>query len=465
MPQVHTNALLATVVDGGYCVGCGACTLGRHDSPLRVEMDQFGMYRAVPAGHPSAIPKDVTTVCPFAADVPSETELARRLYVDEAIFDDHLGFVRQCYAGYVAEGNFRNHGSSGGFCSWLACTMLQHKIVDGVIHVHPTGDARRLFTYKVSYDPATVQLGAKSRYYPVSLSEVLITVRNRPGRYLFIGLPCFVKAVRLLQLYDSVFADRVTYCVSLFCGHLKSRHFSDFLAWQMGFKPDAIDEIDYRVKLPERPASDYGILVAGSGPQGHRKTTVPAKTLYGYDWGLGLFKYKACDYCDDVVGETADVSVGDAWLPDFERDSLGTNIVVTRNRNLDQLVQSAIADGRLHMQPIGIDSVIASQAGGFRHRREGLSFRLYLCDKKGIWRPSKRVPASNRLPKRRQNIYILREQLREASHRLFFKAIHTGDYSLVLKGLSPLVDRYTSYYKPSFLGLIISRIRSLLRRR
>jgi hypothetical protein len=233
----------------------------------------------------------------------------------------------------------------------------------------------------------------------------------------------------------------------------------------MGFKPDAIDEIDYRVKLPERPASDYGILVAGSGPQGHRKTTVPAKTLYGYDWGLGLFKYKACDYCDDVVGETADVSVGDAWLPDFERDSLGTNIVVTRNRNLDQLVQSAIADGRLHMQPIGIDSVIASQAGGFRHRREGLSFRLYLCDKKGIWRPSKRVPASNKLPKRRQNIYILREQLREASHSLFFKAIHTGDYSLVLKGLSPLVDRYTSYYKPSFLGLIISRIRSLLRRR
>lgn len=41
--------------------------------------------------------------------------------------------------------------------------------------------------------------------------------------------------------------------------------------------------------------------------------------------------YKACDFCDDVFAETADIALGDAWLPEYVQDGNGTNVVVTRN--------------------------------------------------------------------------------------------------------------------------------------
>ncbi|MGC9322644.1 MAG: Coenzyme F420 hydrogenase/dehydrogenase, beta subunit C-terminal domain, partial [Kosmotogaceae bacterium] len=66
--------------------------------------------------------------------------------------------------------------------------------------------------------------------------------------------------------------------------------------------------------------------------------TKKASDFYGYNWGYGFFKYKACDYCDDVVSETADVSVGDAWLPEYVNDSGGTNVVIVRNPVIKKII-------------------------------------------------------------------------------------------------------------------------------
>jgi coenzyme F420-reducing hydrogenase beta subunit len=41
-------------------------------------------------------------------------------------------------------------------------------------------------------------------------------------------------------------------------------------------------------------------------------------------WGTGLFKSNACDFCDDVTTELADVSL-DAWIP-YNKDGLGNSV-------------------------------------------------------------------------------------------------------------------------------------------
>jgi len=47
-----------------------------------------------------------------------------------------------------------------------------------------------------------------------------------------------------------------------------------------------------------------------------------------------------------VFAETADVVLGDAWLPEYVQDSDGTNVVVTRNQDIRQLIVKARTEGR-----------------------------------------------------------------------------------------------------------------------
>src|SRR5699024_8759391 len=97
--------------------------------------------------------------------------------------------------------------------------------------------------------------------------------------------------------------------------------------WEQGVEPEQLEAIDFRVKSEER-SDRYSVSVTG-----HDGTTrtAPTTDLTVTDWGMGFFKYTACDYCDDVLAETADISFGDAWLPEFTPDPQGDNIVVARS--------------------------------------------------------------------------------------------------------------------------------------
>jgi hypothetical protein len=125
----------------------------------------------------------------------------------------------------------------------------------------------------------------------------------------------------------------------------------------------------------------------------------------------------ACNWCDDVVAETADISFGDAWVEPYSSDGRGTNVVIVRTKELLDMIENARADGRLQLEAVGADFVIQTQAAGLRHRREGLAYRLG-WRRRGI-KPVKRVTASARLPLRRKLVYRLRYSIARWSNPLF----------------------------------------------
>ena len=66
----------------------------------------------------------------------------------------------------------------------------------------------------------------------------------------------------------------------------------------------------------------------------------------------------ACEFCDDVVGETADMSVGDAWLPGYVSDWRGTSVVVsTMDGGVVGETGSGVSMGVLHALKPAIISV------------------------------------------------------------------------------------------------------------
>lgn len=462
---IETMTQIDRVIGGGYCIGCGTCAFV--DPPhFTMQMNAEGMWRADrQISSQPAFP--VERICPMSGSGLSEDEIAADLFPDLPAHSQ-IGRYEKCLAGHVSEGSFREDGGSGGLVSWLLAELLRTKEVDAIIHVSANPHAipgDLLFRYTVSYDAEAIQTGAKSRYYPVEMSQLLQLVAASQLRFAIVGLPCFIKAVRLLQAQGLLPRERTPYLIGLVCGHLKSRFFAEYLAWQKGTAPSQLAAFDFRHKLPDRPASSYGFSATYQKAAGEAVTEVyPMSEADGKDWGEGLFKNPACEYCDDVLAECADIAIGDAWLPGYVDDPQGANVVVTRNPRLGALIEAGMARGALSFDSVSPDEIVESQFSGLRHRREGLAHRLMRRQSAGVWTPKKRVQPMLAPEPSRQKIYDLRQEIAELSNEAFAAAKATGELTAFQKAIAPVLHRYRQTQQRPFRQRAIRKIKGLTKR-
>jgi coenzyme F420 hydrogenase subunit beta len=467
----ESETLLQSVIQGDYCIGCGACAAVNH-SPFRIVMDELGRYQASADAASAAEAKcSALAVCPFSNEGPNEDAIAESLYGGDCAHRGLIGYSLAEYAGYVSEGTFRRKGSSGGMGTWLCFELFRRRMIDAVIHVRPTeqaGPGHPLFAMSVSRSEKEIRAGAKSRYYPVEMSHVLREAIAAPGRYAIVGLPCFIKAVRRLAIQEPRLKDRTAYCISLICGQLKTTTYADMLAWQVGIPPGRLTGIDFRRKIVGNTANIYVTEATGTIDEGDEGvvTEIGNDRFGPLTWGGGLFKYSVCDYCDDVVGETAEVSVGDAWLPQYSCDSLGNNVVVVRSRKIYDIIEEARQDHRLNLDRITPEIAAQTQDAGLRHRRDDLAYRLFLKDAAGAWRPQKRIAASaSSISQKRKKIQDLRLQIASRSHSAFRRACEAGRFEVFKELLDPLFNDYRKAYRtPLWLRIILRLCREFKKR-
>jgi coenzyme F420-reducing hydrogenase beta subunit len=225
----------ADVVGAGLCIGCGNCVAAAHelhrDSSAQMVLDSRGELK--PAGAAQWLAQrspGFSRTCPFGAEASDETSLALALFGGARHCDERVGRFEAAYVGHAADGGFRERGSSGGMVGWTAAELLRTGLVDAVAHVAPGGGGR-LFGYRISRSADELAGGAKSRYYPVELSQILREIRRVPGRYAVVGVPCFIKAVQLLRREDALMRERIAFTLGLFCGHMKSARLVDSFAY------------------------------------------------------------------------------------------------------------------------------------------------------------------------------------------------------------------------------------------
>jgi hypothetical protein len=247
---------------------------------------------------------------------------------------------------------------------------------------------------------------------------VLDIVRATEGRYAITGVPCFHKALRLLRRQDPVLDRRIRYQIGIVCGQMKSAHYVEYLAATAGAAGTLTDAC-FRRKVDGYPADDYAFEARFQPADGAGAEEVARvmNSRIGVNWGMGYFKPTACDVCDDVLAETADVAVMDAWLPQYVRDGQGWSLVVVRSEELATLHAQARAVGRIVSEPVTPAQVADSQRGGFNHRRAGLGYRLWLM--RGGWTPVKRIPATPDLPALLKIEQRLRSWLRQRSRTVW----------------------------------------------
>lgn len=457
------NEILSNIVDGGYDFGTGVWSY--FNNKLETVLNEKGEYvTRLKNNNATLNDEEVRQLCSLNIHLSNKNEstLGKELFADNenVLYSKNLGYYTSLFVGHVTEGKYRENGSSGGLTTWILTELMKNHLVDKVIHVKKTNNSSGLiFQYGISNNLEELEKDSKTKYYPVEMTEMLHIIKSTPGKYAVVALPSFAMELRLLAKKDKIIKDRVKFIVGLVCGHQKSTKFAEVLAWQCGIKPGNLENINFRKKLSYGKSSDYAIEVTGK-INGVRKTiNKPMRELYGGDWGKGLFKVRASDFTDDVMNETADVTLGDAWLPEYISDQKGNNIVVIRNRIIESLVNRGVEQGRLNLNSVDEKVIFNSQKSHFRHTRDELSYRLYLKQKKGEWIPKKRVKPKDNIPYLRKKIQVIREKYCCLTFKKYDIAVKKGDLNYFYRHMWWLDFEYSLFYKLMKIKKILKNIK------
>jgi len=338
------------------------------------------------SNQPYNISEESLKVCPFnpfpEKEVRTENEIAALFLKEAPNKHSKVGNYFNTYVGY--SNKYRQTSSSGGVATYIIDELLKNKIVDVVIAVKEGRDSFYEYANIRSTDDITV--ASKTKYYPVTLATVIEQLRSNNERFAIVGIACFIKSIRLLQYYHPELKEKIKFTIGIICGGIKSRFFAEYLAGKTGVKDNQFSDPQFRIKDLQSTASDYSFGCKDLYGNLH---SIKMRKV-GDMWGSGMFKNNACDFCDDVTTELADISLGDAWLNPYNKDGKGTNVIVTRSQLAEELINTGIISNELSIDTLAFETFLASQQGSYNHRHKGLAYRVRLANKKGMTIPPKR---------------------------------------------------------------------------
>ena len=361
---------ITEIVKDNLCVGCGSCIA---NTSFKMIWSEQGFL--IPENTDN-LESDSAKYCPFNASSKyslDEDQLAKE-FLTNNYHDFKIGSYENTYSGFSKK--FRETSSSGGIATYIFEELLKNKIVD---HLFIVKEYNGSYMYQWFNEVDSISSISKTRYIPVTLENLFKEISSKDGFIAVSGVACFLKAVRLRQHFDPIFKEKIKFLVGIICGGLKSRSFTEFLASKSGLEDNIYRNQEYRIKDPNSLASDYSFGAFGKNGEFKQIKMVGLGDM----WGTGLFKSHACDFCTDVTTELADISLGDAWLPEYRSDGLGTSIIITRSFLADDIINNGIISQELAVQKISKEKIIQSQKSSFSHRQDAIGFRAKIVKSRG----------------------------------------------------------------------------------
>ena len=412
-----------SIVKNNLCTGCGACISEDQSHQAKMIWNSEGFL--IPSLGESSTQDKMIKVCPFAIQQKNEDELGELfLKQPETQYHDKIGYYYGLYAGYSKQ--FRETSSSGGIATYIFKILLEQKIVDNLFIVKEVDGQ---YAYQFFSNIEKITQISKTRYTPVTLEMLFQEILEIDGTVAVSGVACFVKAIRLKQMYNPELKEKIKFVVGIICGGLKSRYYTDYLAQEAGCKSE-YSHAQYRVKNKQSYALDYKFSCE---EKLNNKIHMVEMRSLGDMWGTGLFKSNACDFCDDVLTELADISLGDAWIDPYDKNGLGNSIIITRTEIAEDLIQNGLYKNQLTLDMINQEKIILSQSGSFNHRHKGLFYRIMKMEKGRKLAPKKRnkhiekqniffnIVQNSRLKTRQKSLDIWLETTDNLNFKIYMK--------------------------------------------
>lgn len=375
-----------------YCIGCGVCAGICPSNNLKMDWSNQGELIPHPIESCNENCSICLEICPFFNHEQNQDSVADSLFSKtlNMEYNEFTGFYHSCYEGYLKDENERLKCASGGAATWVLKSLLTEKIIDGIIAVVKSKNPDRMFEFKILSSSDEVESSAGSVYYPVEISQVLKIILQEKNKktYAVIVLPCVAYALRLAMEKIPKLKRKIKIIASLTCGQLQNRFCTEILAIESGVCLKDLAFFDYRRCDKERLASDF--LQVPIDFNGNEGKPLNYHGLPYHLWKYHYFKQNACNYCDDIFGEIADVTFMDAWLPDYMKDYRGRSLIIIRGQEIISLFEN-LNENHFKLKSINVQNIIKSQEGVIKKKRIILAGKLYQTKNEGRWYPHKRV--------------------------------------------------------------------------
>lgn len=360
------------VAEWRLCVGCGACASACPEGNVRlVDVVSEGIRPFVDATG-CKVCGTCLQACPGMGSAAEQGESNRDAADPGA--KKRWGHILEMWEGFAADPEIRFKGSSGGLCTALSLFCLENGVANGVLHVGADPEVpwkNRTFRSTCSEE---LILRTGSRYAPASPCDGLRRIEVASDRSVFIGKPCDVTGLRLVQGIKPVLDDKVALSIGFFCAGTPATQGTLDLFKTHGVDPASIRTFRYR-----------GMGWPGMATvQFKDPGTSPFKLTYQESWGfVNRYRPFRCYLCPDLTAEAADISVGDPWYREVGDDEPGRSLILVRTERGRAIWQKAIGKGYVTALRVGPNILYRSQEN-LLTKRQAIWGRLLAMKLMGI---------------------------------------------------------------------------------
>ncbi|WP_162268113.1 Coenzyme F420 hydrogenase/dehydrogenase, beta subunit C-terminal domain [Thiohalocapsa sp. ML1] len=439
MPFVDTD--LSQVIEEGLCISCGACV--HADPSLKLVLDERRqIWQPSASGGPEA-----AKVCPaIAVDFPW---LQARRFPGRK--PGAFGVVDQVMLAQSRDLERNLAASSGGIIKELLRHLLARIDVDGAIVLKHVAGVE--FASTLIRDPADVDQLPGSIYHNLPKHHVLKLLRDTPGRFVLVGIPCELEGIfNYIYAFAPDLAERVHSTIGLLCGWQYSHHALRAICEYKGIDFNDLTNVEYR----------------GGGPIGKLRLhtskasfAVSRRVDFFYQAAFDrAFNARRCHLCVNHSNFLADIVVGDAWLPSTVTTRTGISLVVCRNETMTAVMRELHSSGCITLTQCTEAEVVESQSHRVAMGDFAYAYAEYL-DAQGRHRPKMTGPNfPYATPASRKEVKHFDEELNEKQRLIWGRRYRR----LVLRKSTREFGRLSWKYLRWFLVRVL-KVKSLFWRR
>lgn len=343
---------LANIIEDDLCHRCGSCVGICPTGVLGVDEDEYPVVKNLL----SCTDCDLCTkVCPGVEFDVSAT--AAQLFGFAPSIESSHGHFLEAYLISANDPAIRSVSASGGFITAFLIWLLEEQIITGSVGV--TADDHVPWKGKpVVLKSRDEVLRASSSKYAIAPTNIALEqVKKNPGKYAIVGLPCQIHGLHKAMAISPCLRSRVSLSISLFC-HAAIEHEPMQLMWSK-LESDGLRATRYLSRVGKHPGTPFIEQEDKSMrrfffPWVKQGAYIPNSTeilnvLYR------LYTPMRCMTCFDATGETADISVGDPWMPSPSSEidlNDGYSFVLVRTERAKELIKRAADHGAISVIPL-----------------------------------------------------------------------------------------------------------------
>jgi len=329
------------------CVGCGACEGVCLQNAIEFKLDPKDcIYKPVIDFDSCTWCMQCAKVCPFMNNF-SEEKSTKTIYPPML---EHPKF----FTGFSKNHVIRKNGASGGITTALLLFMLGEKLVDEVI-ISKMDRKGRTKSF-ITNSKETILSAQGSIYFQTFTGKLIKEVlRGNDKRYAIVGLPCQIEAFRRAENVFPSFPDKKCMYLGLMCNHINA-------FWYLGYIVKHYFKENYEdvVEISHRKGAWPGGITLKTA---HKSIHISLDEFWRGIPSLNFCSPLGCLFCADHTNVLADISVGDAWLPEvMKKDKIGTSIIIARSKRGLEVLRKAQKENAIELTEVSIEEVLKSQS-------------------------------------------------------------------------------------------------------